>query len=130
MDLHQYFEKTKGFCVLSTADKAGNVNSAVYARPHVLEDGTLVSLMRNRLTHANLQTNPNAIFLFLEEGPGYKGKRIYVSKIREETDSELANEICRRCYPKELGVSDEPRFVVYFKVEKVIPLVGAGDAEK
>ena len=129
MDLHKYFENTKGFCVLSTADSSGKVDAAVYARPHVQPDGTLVSIMRDRLSHENLKTNPNAVFLFMEEGPGYKGKRIFVTKIREEEDSELTDEICRRCYPKELGVSENPRFAVFFKTNKILPLVGSGDGD-
>ena len=126
MNLYDYFENNKGFCVLATADEAGKVDAAVYARPHVLEDGTLVSIMRDRLTHENLKSNPHAVFLFMEEGPGYKGKRIFVTKIREEKNSEFADEICRRCYPKAFAVEGDPRYIVYFKVDNVIPLVGDG----
>ena len=130
MNLHEYFENTKGFCVLATADDSGKVDAAVYARPHVLEDGTLVSIMRDRLTHENLKSNPHAVFLFMAEGPGYKGKRIFVSKIREENNSPLADEICRRCYPKEFAIEEDPRYIVYFKVDKIIPLVGNGKDTK
>ena len=126
MDLKEYFENTKGFGVLSTADKDGQVDAAVYARPHVMEDGTIASIMRDRLTHENLRTNPHAVYLFLEEGQGYRGKRLFLTKIREEQDSELIDEICRRCYPSELQVT-EPRFLVIFEIDKELPLVGAGD---
>ncbi len=126
MGLKEYFENTKGFGVLSTADKDGHVDAAVYARPHVMEDGTIASIMRDRLTHENLKTNPHAVYLFLEEGQGYRGKRLFLTKIREEQDSELIKEICRRCYPSELQVK-EPRFLVIFEIDKELPLVGAGD---
>ena len=126
MDLKEYFENTKGFGVLATADKQGKVDAAVYARPHVMEDGTIASIMRDRLTHENLKTNPHAVYLFLEEGEGYRGKRLFLTKIREEQDSELINEICRRCYPSYLQVR-EPRFLVIFGIDKELPLVGAGD---
>jgi hypothetical protein len=126
MDLKEYFENTKGFGVLSTADKEGKVDAAVYARPHVMEDGTIASIMRDRLTHENLKTNPHAAYLFLEEGEGYRGKRLFLTKIREEQDSDLIGEICRRCYPSELQV-EEPRFLVFFRIDKELPLIGAGD---
>ncbi len=126
MGLKEYFENTKGFGVLSTADKQGKVDAAVYSRPHVMEDGTIASIMRDRLTHENLKTNPHAAYLFLEEGEGYRGKRLFLTKIREEQDSELISEICRRCYPSELQV-EEPRFLVVFRIDKELPLVGAGD---
>jgi hypothetical protein len=126
MQLREYFENTKGFGVLATADNEGKVDAAVYSRPHVMEDGTLASIMRDRLTHQNLQTNPHAVYLFLEESAGYKGKRLFLTKVREEQDSDLIEEICRRCYPRELR-PDEPRFLVYFTIDKELPLVGAGE---
>ena len=126
MNLREYFENTRGFGVLSTADKQGKVDAAVYSRPHVMEDGTIASIMSNRLTHENLKTNPHAVYLFLEEGEGYRGRRLFLTKIREEQDSELINEICRRCYPSDLQVK-EPRFLVVFRIDKELPLVGAGD---
>lgn len=126
MDLREYFENTKGFGVLSTADEQGNVDAAIYSRPHVMEDGTIASIMRDRLTHENLKTNPKAVYLFLEEGEGYRGKRLFLTKIREEQDSDLINEICRRCYPNDLQVKD-PQFLVIFSIDKELPLIGAGD---
>ncbi len=125
MDLKEYFENTKGFGVLSTADKQGNVDAAVYSRPHVMDDGTIASIMSGRLTHENLKSNPHAVYLFLEEGGGYRGKRLFLTKVREEQDSELIGEICRRCYPSDLQVKD-PRFLVFFRIDKELPLVGAG----
>ncbi|HZJ03793.1 MAG TPA: pyridoxamine 5'-phosphate oxidase family protein [Thermoleophilia bacterium] len=126
MNLREYFENTKGFGVLSTADKQGKVDAAVYSRPHVMEDGTIASIMRDRLTHENLKTNPQAVYLFLEEGEGYRGKRLFLTKIREEQDSDLIDEICRRCYPNDLQVK-YPQFLVIFRIEKELPLIGAGD---
>jgi hypothetical protein len=126
MDLREYFEKTQGFGVLSTADGEGKVDAAVYSRPHVMDDGTIASIMADRLSHENLKTNPHAVYLFLEEGGGYKGKRLFLTKIREEQDAELIKEICRRCYPRELQAED-PRFLVVFRIDKELPLIGAGD---
>jgi hypothetical protein len=57
MDLKEYFENTKGVGVLATADGDGKVDAAVYARPHFTEDGTLAVIMRDRLSHLNLQSN-------------------------------------------------------------------------
>ena len=41
MELRDYFENKNGLGVLATADVEGKVNTAVYARPHIMEDGTL-----------------------------------------------------------------------------------------
>ena len=51
MEIKDYFENNKGFGVLSTSDGNGNVNSAVYARPHVMEDDLLAFVMRDRQSY-------------------------------------------------------------------------------
>jgi hypothetical protein len=71
MDLKTYFENTSGLGILSTADYSGQVDAAVYSRPHFMDDGTVAFIMRDRLTHNNLQSNPHAAYLFKEDGEGY-----------------------------------------------------------
>ena len=124
MDLKEYFENTKGLGVLATADGDGKVDAAVYSRPHFMEDGTIALIMRDRLTHHNLQSNSHAAFLFREEGPGYKGKRLFLTKVGEEQDSELLQSLRRRQYIDE---KDETRFLVFFQIDKELPLVGSGE---
>lgn len=121
MQLKRYFDATKGLGVLATADGSGKVDAAVYARPHCMEDGTLAFIMRDRLTHSNLQTNPHATFLFVEEGAGYKGTRLFMTKLREEKDSELLERLKRRKYEDDHQVS---QFLVFFRLDKQLPLVG------
>jgi len=123
MTLKDYFEGKKGTGVLATADSAGQVDAAVYSRPHFMEDGSLAFIMRDRLTHHNLQSNPYATFLFIENGPGYNGRRLFLKKLREENNPELINKIKRRKYTDE---NEEPKFLVYFKLEKELPLIGSG----
>ncbi len=122
MDLKDYFENTKGFGVLATADSTGKVDAAIYARPHILDDGSWAFIMRERLTHHNLQSNPHAAFLFKEDSTGYRGKRFFLTKTREEEDSDLLQSLLRRQY---LGDENATRFLVVFKVEQELPLVGA-----
>jgi hypothetical protein len=123
MELKEYFENIKGFGVMSTADSSGKVNAAVYSRPHFMKDGTLAFIMRDRLTHENIRSNPSATFLFKEDGNGYKGKRLYLTKIREEENSDLIDMISRRSYLADKG-SKKSRFLVFFKLDKVLPLIG------
>ncbi len=124
MDLKEYFNDTKGVGVLATADGEGKVDAAIYARPHFMEDGTLAVIMRDRLTHHNLQSNSHATFLFIEDGPGYKGKRLFMTKVREEENTELLYSLRRRHYPDD---KDEAKFLVFFKLDKELPLIGAGN---
>jgi hypothetical protein len=125
MTLSTYFENHKGFGVLSTADSDGVVNSAIYARPHIMDDGTVGFIMANRLSHENLKTNPFAAFLFKEDGPGYQGKRLKLTKVREEQDTERIQTLQRRFYAPDAEERMKPLFLVYFKVDEEFPLVGA-----
>jgi len=124
MDIKEYFENTEGSGILATADSEGKVDAAIYARPHFIEDGTMALIMRDRLTHHNLLSNSHACYMFIEKGPGYKGKRFFLTKVREEQDSELLQSLRRRQYINE---KDESKFLVFFKIDRELPLVGAGD---
>ena len=126
MDLKEYFDTTKGLGVLATADAEGKVDVALYARPHVMEDGNPAFIMRDRLSHSNLMGNPNATFLFVEEGPGYRGKRLYLTKTGEEQDTALVESLRRRSYLSDKETTSDPVFLVRFKVDKILPAVGAG----
>nr|WP_320015687.1 pyridoxamine 5'-phosphate oxidase family protein [uncultured Desulfobacter sp.] len=120
MELKSYFESTNGTGILSTADSNGNVDAAIYSQPHFLED-KIAFIMRDRLTHKNLESNPHAVYLFIEDGPGYKGKRIYLTKVKEEKNTERIASLKRR---KKDSNPDEDKFLVFFEFNRERPLVG------
>ena len=126
MELKEYFQDTKGRGILATADGKGKVDMAVYAKPHFMDDGMIAFIMADRLTHHNLQTNNHAAYLFMEEGGGYRGKRLFLTKVREEKDTDLLYSLRSKRYPgeKEEG---KPRFLLFFKIDEVLPLIGAGE---
>jgi hypothetical protein len=122
MKLSEYFKTVKGRGVLATADANGKVDVAVYATPHMIDEETIAFIMADRLTHHNLQSNPHAAYLFSEEESKSKGKRLYLTKIREEKDSSLLDSMRRKEYPDLKG----NEFLVYFRIDKVLPLIGEG----
>ncbi len=126
MDLMEYFKDKKGRGIISTADADGKVDAAVFATPHIMDKETIAFIMQDRLTHHNLQSNGHAAYLFMEDGPGYKGVRLFLTKIREEKDSDLLLSIRRERHGPEQKDENITRFLVFFKVDKVLPLVGAG----
>ncbi len=87
MNLEKYFGEHGGIGVLATADAEGRVDAAIYSRTRAFADHTLAFVMRQRLKHSNLQTNPRAAYLFIKRGPGYQGLRLFLKKTREETES-------------------------------------------
>lgn len=126
MDLKAYFEDVKGRGILSTADGQGRVDAAVYAKPHIMDEENIAFIMADRLTHENLKTNGHAAYLFMEDGPGYKGIRLFLTKVKEEQDSELLYAIRSKRYASEKE-EGKTRFLVFFKVDKVLPLIGPGE---
>lgn len=122
MDLQTYFKEHTGTGVLATADDKGVVNTAIYARPHVLDDKTVAFIMRDRLTRQNVLKNNSANYLFVESGPAYKGMRLNLKMIDESTDPEMIASLASRKY-----TTDEARFAVRFSVEKGLELVGGDE---
>jgi hypothetical protein len=123
MNLSGYFENTEGTGILATADSNGNVDIALYARPHAIDEQTVAFIMNEHLSYKNLTSNPKAAYLFLEEGTGYSGKRLYLTKIREDTDAELITSMKRRKSSKYSEIESK-KYLVYFRVDKVRALKG------
>ena len=122
MDLCEYFENAKGTGVLATSDSDGNVDVAVYAKPHVTDEETVAFIMNERLSYQNISENPKVAYLFLEDGPGYKGKRLYLVKTKEDDDKELIDSIRRKT--QHHNQVDSQKHLVYFKVENTRELTG------
>lgn len=130
MGLRDYFEGVEGVGVLATADADGKVDVAIYARPHFSGDGEeeLAFIMNDRLSHDNVESNPHAAYLFIEDTKGYVGKRLFLTKTREETDPGKIETVRRRNLPpaSEEGETKK-KFLVHFRVDGVRPLVGTGE---
>jgi hypothetical protein len=98
------------------------VDIAIYASPHVIDDETVAFIMADKLTHHNLQSNPHAAYLFIEGEGKYKGKRLFLTKTKEEKDGPALESLRRKEYADLKGKD----YLVYFKIDKVLPLIGAG----
>lgn len=123
MQLEQYFATTKGTGVMSTCDGQGEVNSAIYSRPHVAGKEEVTFIMLDRRSHANLMANRHACYLFLEEGHSYQGLRLYLTFLEENTDQELIRSMSRRPKRPDEG-EQERKFLVRFRVDKALNLLG------
>jgi hypothetical protein len=124
MNLKEYFENTPGLGILATADADGNVDVAIYSRPRVVDEETVMLIMADRLSHRNLQSNPKAAFLFREDTRGYRGRRLYLEKTREDKNSPLIDELRTKKHGKKDDAEPKDRFLVYFKVTGIRPLTG------
>jgi len=127
MTLREYFESRRGYGVLGTADADGRADVAIYSKPSVLDDGTVAFVMRERLTHHNLKSNPHAAFMFFERGGRYKGIRLFLRKVREDEDPELIPLMSRSHLSPEEDAARGPKHIVCFEVTKILPMVGDAD---
>ena len=123
MKLAELFE-SNGFGVMATAGADGDVNTAVYARPHVINETTLVWGMTEGRSFRNLSQNPKAAFLFRIDKPGYRGARLALELIRSEEEGAMLTQIKERAATVVgAGAGLAVTHAVWFRVVEVRPLV-------
>jgi hypothetical protein len=125
MNLHDYFKDKSGFGVISTSNSKGEVNSAVYAKPHIIDSTTVAFIMRDRLTRKNVHENPKAHYMFIEHKHGFNGVRLSLTMLEESQDQDRIKSLSRR----PASDNDEAdRFLVTFTVNKALMLLGGDEA--
>lgn len=129
MNIKEYFLQKQGKGFLATASSAGNVDVAVYSRPHVLDDNRVAFIMRDRLTHKYVGENGHAAYAFVEDGGGYRGIRLFLEKVGEDDNEELIAQMSRRHLSPEEDAARGPKYIVYFRLEKVLRLVGGEELD-
>jgi hypothetical protein len=113
-----------GWGVMSTSSSDGRVNSAVYARPHVIDETTLVWGMTNKRTYQNLSRNRHAAFLFKTGNPGFNGVRLAMELIRTEESGDLLE--TNKNNAEEIvgpGAGASVTHAAWFQVAEVRPLI-------
>lgn len=125
MDLRRYFTRTTGLGILTTSNAEGDVNAAIYAKPTVADDSTLSFNMLMRLSYANIQSNPKAVYMFIESGEEYQGKRLYLTKVSEKENTQPAESVKKK-YPRVFKQGELDKHVVRFRIDRVRPLVDDG----
>jgi len=128
--LMEYFNKSPRTGTLSTADKAGNVDSAVFGSPHMTDEKTVVMGLGKNRTLADLQQNPHAVYLIMEPGAtlmDWKGVRVYL-KVRSIVTSGPVLDTFKAQMAKVAGedASKMIHAVVNFDVTDVRPLIDMG----
>src|SRR5271169_1343440 len=115
MYLKEYFETNNGKGVLATSDKDDMVDAAIYSKRHVFDDGTVAFLMKDRLSHHNIQSNPYAAYLFVEDGSGFVGIRLYLKKIKEDDNPMLIAKMTRSDISSEEDAMKGLKYLVHFR---------------
>jgi len=128
--LMDYFNKSPRIGTLSTADKSGNVNSAIFGSPRMTDEKTVVMGLGKNRTLANLQQNPHAVYLIMESGAtlmDWKGIRVYLKTKNIATSGPVLDNF-KTQMAKVAGEEAAKMIyaVVNFEVSEVRPLIDMG----
>ncbi len=124
MSLAEYFQSAEGIGILATCDSDGNVDLAIYSRPYVIDENKIAFSMLERTSFSNIGSNLKAAYMFVEHGEGYKGKRLYLTKVGEESDPQRIEEIKSQRPKRHKSSPESARHFVYFSIERARPIVG------
>jgi len=123
MNLVELFQQP-GLGVMATASKDGNVNTAVYARPHIIDEQTMVWGMTEGRTYLNIIENPQASFLFKTSGPGFSGVRMALEHVKTEESGPMLAKIKENADATVgSGTGAAVTHAAWFMVTEVRPLI-------
>ena len=128
--LMDYFNKSPRIGTLSTADKTGNVDSAVFGSPRMTDEKTVVMGLGKNRTLANLQQNPLAVYLIMDSGAtlmDWKGIRVYLKTKKIATSGPVLDTF-KAQMAKVAGEEAAKMIyaVVNFEVTEIRPLIDMG----
>jgi hypothetical protein len=125
-----YFNKQPRVGILSTANREGKVNAAVFGSPRMVDEKTIVMGLGKNRTLEYLQENPYAVYTILEQGKtlmDWKGIRVYM-KLKDYATSGEKLEAYKREVAAALG-EDAAKMMhatLTFEVTEVRPIVDMG----
>lgn len=128
--LMQFFNKQPRLGALSTASKEGKVNAAYFGSPRMVDEKTIFMGLTNNRTFANLQENPNAVFIIMEPGqtlPEWKGVRVYLKMTDCQTSGDKLDQI--KATVAENAGEDAAKMMhaaVTFEIQEIRPLADFG----
>jgi hypothetical protein len=128
--LIDYFNKQPRIGVLSTANKEGKVDAAIFGSPMMTDEKTVVMGLGENRTFEYLQENPNAVYTIVESGEtivDWKGLRVYLRMKEYATSGEMLEGYKRQI--AEIVGEDAAAMVhatVTFEVTEIRPLVDMG----
>jgi hypothetical protein len=128
--LMEYFNNPARIGSLSTTDKSGKVDAAVFGSPRMVDEKTVVMGLGMNRTLANLKENPNAVFLIVSPGKSFmdwKGIRVYL-KVKTLATSGEPLENFKRQMAAVAGkeAADMVQAVVTFEITDIRPLIDMG----
>jgi len=128
--LKDYFNKQPRIGTLSTSGKDGKVDVAYFGSPRMIDGKTVVMAVRKNQTFTNLQENPHAVFMILEQAstaPGWKGVRVYLKMVDSQTAGEKLD-MMKKAIAEKAGeeTAKSMHAALTFEITAVRPLMDVG----
>jgi hypothetical protein len=126
-EVMEIFNKTLRIGTLSTANKKGEVDVAVFGSPQMVDENTVIMGIGRNRTFRNLQENPKAVFIVMEPGKtamDWKGARVYLEVVDLESGGGFFDEV-KAGIAKTSGklAADMIHAAVRFTITEVRPIV-------
>ena len=129
--LMEYFNTNQArLGTLSTANKAGKVDVAHFGTPRMIDEKMIVMGIGQNRTFANLQENPNAVFMIMDPGeapPEWHGVRIYLTMTECQTSGETLESI--RSEIAKVAGEEAAKMIhaaVIFEIQEIRPVADFG----
>jgi len=127
LEVMELFNKSTRIGTLSTANRKGEVNVAVFGSPQMIDENTVIMGIGRNRSFRNLQENPNAAFIVVEPGKtalDWKGARVYLEAMDIESGGGFFEEVkagIARAAGKE--TADMIHAAIRFRITEVRPIV-------
>lgn len=121
------FNKEARIGALATANKNGDVNTAVFGSPRMIDEETIIMAIGDNRSYQYLQENPKASFIVIEPGASpmeWTGARLYLEVDSFERYGEILDSF-RENIRKVAGKKSADAIVaaIRFKITDVRPLI-------
>lgn len=129
-DVMELFNKSPRIGTLSTANRQGDVDVAVFGSPQMIDENTVIMGIGKNRSLSYLQENHKAVFIVMEPGKSlmdWKGARVYLEALDIETGGGFFDEVkagIAAAAGKQAG--DMIRAAIRFKITEVRPIVDMG----
>lgn len=126
-EVMEFFNRSPRIGTLSTANRNGEVNVAVFGSPQMIDENTVIMGIGRNRSFRNLQENPRAVFIIVEPGKtmmDWKGARVYLEVMDMEKGGGFFEEV-KEGIAKAAGqaAADIIHAAIRFKVTEVRPIV-------
>lgn len=127
--VRQCLENESRTNVLATSDLSGKVNVAMFGSCRLMDDSSVIVMLSDNRSFANLRENPHAACLVILHGTigmATQGCRLYMKVRSIEDEGEKWTEV-REAIRKRIGNAAEMlRHLVWFDIVEVRPILDLG----